>query len=221
MQDPAAMRITAEAKSATKQRIIEAAATLFSKTGWDNTTTRDIASAAEIATGTLFNYFDTKESVAAALMSEELESAYDAYRKRRTAQDSLEEELFSFIWTTLRGLRPHKRFVGRAAESMFTPLARASRDRAGDDIQSHHLKTVEQIILSHGISGPLPAVTMQLYWTLYLGILAYWAADKSPHQEDTLALLDHSLKFFIASLEGGTHEHKAKRTHRGTSRSKR
>jgi hypothetical protein len=41
-------------------------------------------------------------------------------------------------------------------------------------------------------------VTLQLYWTLYLGVVAYWAADDSPHQEDTLALLDRSTKLFAA-----------------------
>jgi hypothetical protein len=41
---------------------------------------------------------------------------------------------------------------------------------------------------------------MQLYWTLYLGVLAYWATDVSPQQEDTLALLDQSLKLFVAPL---------------------
>jgi hypothetical protein len=43
---------------------------------------------------------------------------------------------------------------------------------------------------------------MQLYWTLYLGVLAYWATDVSPKQEDTMALLDQSLKLFVASLGG-------------------
>jgi hypothetical protein len=33
-----------------------------------------------------------------------------------------------------------------------------------------------------------------------LGVLAYWAKDVSPKQEDTMALLDQSLKLFIASL---------------------
>src|SRR5712691_10077210 len=113
------MRITAEAKSATRQRIIEAAAKLFGKAGWDSTTTRDIAAEAGIATGTLFNYFDTKESIAAALISEELASAHQEYRSRQTAEDSLEEDLFSFIWTSLKGLRQHKKFLGRAAETMF------------------------------------------------------------------------------------------------------
>jgi hypothetical protein len=53
-------------------------------------------------------------------------------------------------------------------------------------------------------------VTVQLYWTLYLGVLAYWAADESPGQEDSLTLLDQSLKLFVASLganrEGGIYD---------------
>ena len=56
------------------------------------------------------------------------------------------------------------------------------------------------MVTAHGFPAPLAAVTMQLYWTLYLGVFAYWAADDSPGQEDTLALLDQSLKLFVASL---------------------
>jgi hypothetical protein len=37
---------------------------------------------------------------------------------------------------------------------------------------------------------------------LYIGVLAFWAADKSPKQEDTLALLDQSLAMFVAWLRG-------------------
>jgi hypothetical protein len=55
--------------------------------------------------------------------------------------------------------------------------------------------------VNHGITMPLSPVTMQLYWTLYLGVLAYWAADTSLNQEDTLALLDQSLKLFVALLQ--------------------
>jgi AcrR family transcriptional regulator len=56
------MRITAEAKTATRERIIKVAAKLFAKEGYDNATTRGIAAKAGIAAGTLFNYFETKEA---------------------------------------------------------------------------------------------------------------------------------------------------------------
>ncbi len=39
-----------------------------------------------------------------------------------------------------------------------------------------------------------------MYWTLYLGVLAYWARDESANQTDTLALLDRSTRLFAASL---------------------
>jgi hypothetical protein len=37
-------------------------------------------------------------------------------------------------------------------------------------------------------------------------VLAFWTADKSPRQEDTLALLDQSLNMFAAWLRDSTGE---------------
>ena len=48
----------------------------------------------------------------------------------------------------------------------------------------------------------LTPVASQMYWTLYLGVLAHWINDKSPKQEDTLALLDQSIAMFVGWLQG-------------------
>ena len=61
------MRITAETKTATRQRILDVASELFRRKGFDATATRDIALAAGIAAGTLFNYFPTKEAIVGVL----------------------------------------------------------------------------------------------------------------------------------------------------------
>ena len=192
------MRITAEAKTATRERIIKVAAKLFAREGWENTTTRGIATAAGIATGTLFNYFESKEAIVAALISEALERAEREIEKRD--DETLEEELFTFIWTELTSLREYRKFLAAAAESILSPLRRYARESAGDSIRANHLEAVEQILVGHGMPAPLPSVTMQLYWTLYLGVFGHWATDDSPKQEDTMALLDQSLKLFIAAL---------------------
>jgi len=194
------MRITAEAKAETRDRIIEAAAKLFATDGWDNTTTRAIATASGIAAGTLFNYFESKEAIVAALMSESLEEAQEEVRKRRGRGESLEEELFSLIWAELRSLKRYRKFLTAAAETIFSPVRQAVPGTLGESLRVNHLRAVEEIVAAHGPLGPLPALTMQLYWTLYLGVFAYWAADESAKQEDTLALLDHALKLFVASL---------------------
>jgi AcrR family transcriptional regulator len=195
------MRVTSEAKEATRQRILDAATSLFTREGWQNATTRAIALEAGIATGTLFNYFRTKEAVAATLIAEALQSAGAAFRAGRREEDSLEADLFLLIWSGLRSLREYRGFLGSATQTIFSPLARQTADSPGDTIRGDHLGLVRSILVSHGFPFDLPAVTVQLYWTLYLGVFAYWAADDSPEQEDSLALLDQSLKLFTAALK--------------------
>ena len=200
------MRITAEAKTATRERIIKVAAKLFAKEGYDSATTRGIAAKAGIATGTLFNYFESKESIVAALISEALASAEQKIRQRD--DETLEEELFTFVWTELAALGDYRKFLAEAAESILSPLRRYAKESAGDSIRANHLEAVEQILMTHGVTAPT-AVAMQLYWTLYLGVFAHWATDESPKQEDSMALLDQSLKLFVSALPrsgAGTHE---------------
>jgi AcrR family transcriptional regulator len=194
------MRITAEAKAETRERILRAAARLFKKNGWQETTTRGIAVAAGIATGTLFNYFATKEAIAADLIATALRRAGEAFSADRGEGRSLEADLFAFIWTGFSNLRGFREFLAAASETIFSPLVRSSCDSPGDAIRVDHLEQVEAIVSSHGVPGPRSAVAVQLYWTVYLGAFAFWAADDSPGQEDTLALLDQSLKLFAASL---------------------
>ena len=65
-----------------------------------------------------------------------------------------------------------------------------------------HLETVRELITSRGqvTAGTPNAMTMHLYWTLYLGVLSFWAADESPNREDTLVVLDQSMRLFVGSL---------------------
>ena len=194
------MRITAEAKAETRQRILQAATSLFERDGWDGTTTRGIATSAAIATGTLFNYFPTKESIAAVLIGEALNRAGENLPIAQVKESSLEADLFTLVWSGLASLRELRKFLGPACESIFSPLARPSADSPGDAIRVDHLEMVDAMITSHGFPGPRSAVSVQLYWTLYLGVFAFWSADDSPGQEDTLALLDQSLRLFVSTL---------------------
>jgi AcrR family transcriptional regulator len=194
------MRVTHQTRLATRQRIVTSAAKLFSKNGWAGTTTRDIATSADIATGTLFNYFQSKEAVAAELIATALSKATPEFAAHSEPDASLEESLFNLIWTGLKGLREFRHVLRPALDTILSPLARSAPECPGDAIRADHLEAVEQLILAHGVPGPLPALTMQIYWTLYIGVAGFWAADDSPHQEDTMALLDQSIRLFTASL---------------------
>jgi AcrR family transcriptional regulator len=194
------VRITAAAKLATRNRILEAARALFAERGFEAVTTRDIARAAGIASGTLFNYFSTKEAIATALVAAALAEVHARFDAGHRRGGSLEEDLFALVAAELRGLKPHRGYLKPAIESALGPLAKAVDGPEGQSIRGDHLERVERLLASRGRGGPPSFVTLHLYWALYAGVLAFWACDPSPNQEDTLAVLDHSLRAFVGSL---------------------
>lgn len=195
------MRVTAQTKAATRQRILDAARHLFADRGYDETATRDIARAAGIASGTLFNYFPTKEAIVACLAREAVTGAGEGKRHDSARAESLEEALFSVIATSLRKLKPLRRHLPILLETSLSPLASGADD--GDDdatsLRAGHLEAVAALAAEHGL-GELPPTALQLYWTLFTGVLVFWASDESPKQEDTLALVDDSLDMFVGWL---------------------
>jgi AcrR family transcriptional regulator len=193
------VRVSSETKRATRRRILEEARALFSQAGFEAATTRDIAAAAGIATGTLFNYFASKEAIAMALVAEALDAARRQFEGRLRGE-SLEEDLFALIAGELRALRPHRGYLRPVLETALSPMARAEASPEGEAIRVEHLEAVGRLIAGRTPEDPLSPVALSLYWTLYTGVLAFWACDGSPHQEDTLAVLDHYLRAFVGSL---------------------
>jgi AcrR family transcriptional regulator len=190
------MRVTAETKAATRQRILEAAQRLFAAGGFETSTTRDIADAAGIASGTLFNYFPTKEALLASLAAEAVAGLNRDFEE--TAGDALEEDLFAFVAAGLRRLKPLRKHLRVLLETALNPLATAPSEEA-QSLRVSHLETVARLAQKRG-TGELSPVALHLYWTLYTGLLMFWAQDRSPRQEDTLALLDDSLAMFVGWL---------------------
>lgn len=193
------MRVTAETRESTKRKILDTAQELFRTTGFEATTTRDIAKSAHIATGTLFNYFTTKEAIVTTLVTEALSGLP---RRGGDQSDSLEEALFAHIAAGFRLLKPHRLYLTPVLETALSPLV-ARGDEAGPSLREEHLQQVVELARQHKLDAVLSPVALQMYWTLYLGVLAFWTQDKSPKQEDTLALLDQSLEMFVGWLRGG------------------
>jgi AcrR family transcriptional regulator len=188
------MRVTAEIRLATRERILETSRQLFAENGFEAATTRGIAEKAEIGVGTLFNYFPTKEAIVATLAAEAVEATLKGFGFDETEGDSLEEELFAFIAAGLRKLKPFRKQLPVVLETALSPLAAGGNGEV-QTLRVLHLETASQIIRRRN-GGELSPVALQVYWSLYTGLLLFWANDRSPRQEDTLALLDHSMEMF-------------------------
>ena len=200
------MRVTAKAKRQTREKILEVTANLFQQKGFEETTTRDIAAQANIATGTLFNYFPTREALALAIVGKCLEEARQEFLSRLRGDEGPSERLFAHVAASLRHLRQHRKYIAVLLEGSLNPTGGNSADAQGaDSVRRLHLETVQEILSSNGAARleELSTLTLHLYWTLFLGVVSFWAADQSPHQEDTLVLLDQSMTLFINSLSRG------------------
>lgn len=218
------MRVTAETKNATRARILEVAQKQFAQRGFEATSTRDIARVAQIATGTLFNYFPTKDSIVDFLVSEACVQAAETFSAtgHKSAAEfrtkpaiepaaeplSFEEELFAHIAITLRKLKPYRKYLPVVLETSLSPLT-VGHDANRPSLRSTHLETVGEIVCRHALPDALSAVAIQLYWTLYTGVLAFWSNDRSPRQEDTLALVDESLAMFVGWLNESNRSNQA------------
>lgn len=191
--------MNAETKVETRRRILEAAGRLFAASGYEASTTRDIADAAGIANGTLFNYFPNKEAILAALVAGVAAGIQADFENRSPEDGSFEEALFAFVAAGLRKLKPWRKHLPALLETLLNPLTLAPAEDAVA-MRLSHLETVARLAKQHGL-GDLPTVALQLYWTLYIGVLMFWAQDDSPKQENTLGLLDSSLAMFTGWLQ--------------------
>ena len=198
------MRVTEQTKADTRRRILDVARRLFAGQGYGVTTTRDIARSAGIASGTLFNYFPTKEAVLATLAAEAVGEALAGIdmAARGDGDATLEEELFALVAAGLRKLKPLRAHLPALLDTSLSPLTVSPSDEAAS-FRVGHLEAVAAIAAKHGC-GELSPTALQLYWTLYTGALVFWANDASPRQEDTLALLDDSFDMFVGWLREHT-----------------
>ena len=202
------MRVTEQTKLRTRERILGAARKLFDDKGFERATTRDITLEAGIATGTLFNYFPSKEGLALTILGEAVEYAEAEFQAKRWGGESLAELLFALTASVLRCLSPYRRFASQVIETQPPRPSSMPNDLAGaDEALRDYMERVSELIARHGPNGGQPptVITLHLYWTLLLGVLSYWADDPSPQQEDTLVLLDQSLRMFVHSLSEQNH----------------
>lgn len=202
-------RRRAEKKAWTKEKILSVALDLFNKRGFEQTSTKQIASKAGVAEGTIFNYFKTKDDLALFFIDKEIQTVMEAYRRdKRIQKASLDEKLFFIVERQLAFLASYEKFIGAVLFRAMQPgsgLNPMNLDSQALNIR--YLKFIQEILETSAECKKNPLL-MELgpyvFGIYYLGVLSYWMHDTSRHKEKTLALLDRSLKLGVEMLNGRT-----------------
>ncbi len=100
-------------KERTHRRLLEEAERLFRSQGFDTVTVEEIAVAADVAKGTFFNYFESKENLLGELLYSRIQSLLAAPPAPEAPADERIQLLFQTLWEELTPYR-------HLARRMFT-----------------------------------------------------------------------------------------------------
>jgi AcrR family transcriptional regulator len=184
-----------ETKASNRQAIIDAARRIFAELGYGATTVRDIIRATELASGTFYNYFKSKEEVFQALRDETALRVRPRLRAERIRAHNFEE----FISGSFRTFFD---FV-RTDQITFATM------RDNQDLQNIRIDTPEVIAgfdelradLEVAIrNGVMPDVDADLLMAAMVGV-AFEVANHLIKRDDLT--VDDAAKFATALFLGG------------------
>ena len=192
----------ARRKTETLLRIEEAGWRLFTSRGYEATSTRDIAEAADIAAGTLFNYFPEKRSLLIHLMQRQIDSAVN--RAFDTMTPSTLEADLTHVFTSLTQCYAKERRLSRVfiKELLFTDGARRAESGAWT---FELVKRIAGLVRDSQRRGELdPSVepmdaAQQVFSTHYFGLVT-WLGGTIPSQVAQEEQFQASLRLLLRGL---------------------
>ena len=183
-----------------RDAILDAARDVFAEIGYGGTTVRDIIRRTNLASGTFYNYFDSKEAVFNALSDEigmELRQLLRDVRQRATSFDGFIEATFLTYFSYYAKNRENYMLTrsnrGRDGmnEVMQGPQVRAGLAELSDDIR--------QAIAE----GVIPQLDVE-FLTASLGGVAFSILDKMMEREplDPEAAAQFATRLFMTGVRG-------------------
>ena len=189
-------------KAALRGRILAAALRLFERRGFEAVTVDQIAHAADVGKGTVYNHFASKEEIVVAFMVD-VEHAVQAalprlLARRRTAATVLAD----YVRLQFAQKERHHAFVrvllGQmlARATQFLPHMQAMQRVINPPLE----RMFEQLRARGAISSREPLARLVLaFKTIHLGLSALWAIEGPPFRS-TYELVDLSMRLFGRSL---------------------
>jgi TetR/AcrR family transcriptional regulator len=189
-------------KIAARAQILSTAIDLFSRRGLDAVTIDEIATAADVGKGTIYNYFATKEDMVVAFMADLEARMAPKIARFRPGERPVHRALADYILLHFRLKEPYHAFVRVFLAQMFMDTAHflpymVEMQRYVDSpLQSLFAAFKERGALRPDID--LPQLIMS-FKTMHLGLTALWAVEGPPF-EQTAHVVRQQMLFFTEGI---------------------
>ena len=192
-------QVTAKAEE-TRERIVDAALKLFRDQGFDQTTMRDIAAEADVATGAAYYYFRSKEELVMAFYVRTVEEGRTLLPPAMARSNDLGKRLRAIIDFKLGQFAEHRRLliglarIGIDPDHPLSPFGNETRS-----IREEGIAEFEAALHGSNVRVPkdLQADLPRLLWLYQMGVILFWIFDNSPKQARTRTLLDGTLDLIV------------------------
>jgi AcrR family transcriptional regulator len=186
----------------TRNRILSAALNLFRDRGFDETSMREIAAAANVAIGAAYYYFDSKEALVMAFYHQANDAMQDTIESALARKTDLKSRLRAVIDVKFEYFRPNRKFLGallRHAADPGHPLSPFSQETG--DIRERDMQHFSVALEGSNLRIPddLRPYLPKLLWLYQMGLILFWVYDRSPGEARTEKLVEKSLAI-VASL---------------------
>jgi AcrR family transcriptional regulator len=189
-------------KIAAKSRILSTAIDLFSQRGLDAVTIDEIAAAADVGKGTIYNYFATKEDIVVAFMADLEARMAPTIARFRPGEQPVDRALADYILLHFRLKEPYHAFVRVFLAQMFTdaghflPYMVEMQKYIDPPLQSLFAALEERGALRAEIDIPQLILSFK---TMHLGLTALWAVEGPPFQQTT-QVVRQQMQFFTEGI---------------------
>lgn len=188
---------TAVKSDETRERILNAALTLFRERGFDTGTMRDIAQKAGVANGAAYYYYVSKDAIVMDFYQRsctEMQPKIEAALEHATGLERRLRELIRVKFIHFAPNRGVLRTLLRNGADPTHPLSPFSPETK--EIRDIDIAWFRRILIDCGVRIPrdLEPHLPGILWFFQMGVIFFWVIDESPDQAHSNRLLDLAAK---------------------------
>jgi AcrR family transcriptional regulator len=174
----------------TREHLLDTALRLFTTEGYEATTMREIAAAAECSLGLAYRYFTSKDEFVLALYVR-MEREFMAFSET-LPPGKLSERFGQTLRAKLAHLEPYRPALGALAGAALNPRSKVAVLGDGTADVRQHISAMFRAIVQGSTDAPREQIAHDLATTLYgahLALILFWLYDRTPNQRATDELI--------------------------------
>ncbi|QIY01337.1 TetR/AcrR family transcriptional regulator [Bordetella bronchiseptica] len=176
MPPPPGLR--ARKRQSVRGTITTVAGQLFQQDGYDAVTMERVAQAADVARGTLYNHFPTKDHILAAWVHQELARDLGSLPLAGLASQEFAAGAAQLLGLSTRWCTAHRDLLPAYLRFCCLDMQSPEAAHGGDGLLALYARMIGNSQASGGIRADLPAPYLAtMFHHLYLGALMRWLAD--------------------------------------------